>query len=132
MIKRRHEKSREYAKNFFLLVLAVAVVVIFFNLDIIRKGDSVFSKTADKKLKFTGDLKRGQYTKKEISRILKFTQKHNDLYDEIIIKTSKQDSYKKITQNSEILFDIHVTMTDGSTPSTPTRRIQRKNSFPQS
>lgn len=125
--KRRREKGREYARNFFLVVLAISVVVIFFNLDIMRKGESVFSKSADKKLKFGGDMKRTDYTKKEVARLLKLVKKYNDSFESVFIEASPQDTYKKTTPTTQVIFEIHVKMKDGSTLSTPARRTKRRD-----
>ena len=127
MIVRRRAQKNEWVRNFFLIILAVGVVVVFFNLDIIRHGESVFSKSADKKLKFRGELKRDNYTKKELARLLRYTKKYNDIFEKVSIRTSSQDSYKKIISSTEILFEVQITMTNGFSLSTPVRRTQRKN-----
>jgi len=116
----------EWARNIFLVILAVVVVVIFFNLDIMHKGESVFSRTADKKIKFTGDLKYNAYTKREVERIIKFIKRHEKLIDTATIETSVQDKYKKLTGVSQIIFEVHLVMLNGATVSTPTRRTTRK------
>lgn len=131
MVKKRRTKTAEHTRNFFLVVLAVMMIVIFFNLDIIREGESVFSKTSEKKLKFTGDLGRSDFTKKEVAKVMKFLKKYDKLYQEVIIQTSKQDSYKKVGPTSEILFDIRINMIDGSSVTTPTRRIKRNKLSPE-
>lgn len=124
-IKRKRDKTKEHVRNFFLILLAVAVVFIFFNLDIIRTGESVFSKTADKKLKFTGQLKRKSYSENEVSRLLQFVKRYDKKIDSLTVKASAQDSYGEITANTEILFEIHMIMSDGGTISTPVRRARR-------
>jgi len=130
MLPRHRGRKKEGVRNFFLIILAVGVVVIFFNLDIMRDGESVFSRSADKKLRFEGGLKRNNYTDKEIDRIVRYTKKHNDLFDRVAIKASPQDSYKKISPSTEILFEVHVRMLDGSTLSTTLRRTKRKDLVP--
>lgn len=125
MIKRK-SKNSERVRNTILVLLAVGVVVVFFNLDIMRKGESMFSRTADKKLTFKGDLKRKAYSKKEVSRIIGYIKRHNEFIDTVTVETSIQDSYKKITSKSPIVFEVHLVMNDGATISTPTRRTTRK------
>lgn len=126
MIAKRQDKKKEWARNIFLVILAVGVVVVFFNLDIMRKGESIFSRTADKKLKFTGDLVRKAYTSKEIDRLIRFIKRHNDLIETATIETSLQDTYKKVGPGSPLIFEVHMVMTDGVTISTPVRRTTRK------
>jgi len=125
MIKRRNKNS-ERVRNVILVLLAVGVVIIFFNLDIMQKGESVFSRTATNKLNFKGDLKRKAYSKKEVSRIIKYIKRHNKVIDTMTVETSIQDSYKKITSKSPIVFEVHMIMQGGATISTPTRRTTRK------
>lgn len=126
MIARHRDRRKEWVRNLFLVILAIAVVVIFFNLDIMRQGESLFSKSADKKLEFGGDLKRSDYTKEEISKLIRYTKKYNDIFGKVFIETSRQDSYKKISPKSKILFEVHIRMIDGTTISTPLRRSLRK------
>ena len=130
MPARCRAQKNEWVRNLFLIILAVGVVVIFFNLDIMRHGESVFSKSAERKLNFRGDLKRTNYTQKEIARLLRYTKKYNAIFEKVFIEASAQDDYKKITASTEILFEIHITMTNGSTISTPVRRTKRKNLVP--
>jgi len=127
MIARHRDRKKEWARNFFLAILAVGVVVVFFNLDIMDKGKSVFSMTADRKLKFSGKLTHRDFTKKEFTKLLNYTKKHNDIFDKVSIEASPQDSYKKISPSTQILYEIHVILTDGGTLSTPVRRTTRKN-----
>lgn len=127
MSVRRRAKKNEWAKNFFLIVLAVVVVVVFFNLDIMQHGESVFSKSSDQKLNFGGKLERTDYTGKEIARLVKYIKRYDALYDKVYIEASPQDSYGKILPSTEILFEVHIGMVDGSSLSTSLRRAKRKN-----
>ena len=126
MIRRRHDKKKEWTRNILLIILAVGVVYIFFNLDIMRKGESVFSQTADKKLKFSGDLTRNDYGQGEFNRLLRFIKRHDSLIDSATIEVSGQDSYRKITNASQVIFEVRLRMSDGATIATPTRRTTRK------
>ncbi|QJB55758.1 hypothetical protein [Pseudodesulfovibrio sp. zrk46] len=123
-LKRKKQKS-ERVRNVLMILFALGVVVIFFNLDVMRKGESVFSRTADKKLRFTGDLKREAYSKSEVDRLVKYIKRYNDLIDTATVETTLQDPYKKVTGKSQMIFEVHLVMMDGTTISTPTRRITR-------
>jgi hypothetical protein len=124
------EKSRERTRNFLLVVLAVAVVVIFFNLDIIPKGESFFTRSAERKLEFTGDLARKQFSPKEIEELLAFIRRNGKLIDNLTIQTSLQDSYRAVGDTTQVLFEMRLALSDGGTISTPTRRSQRKRLVP--
>ncbi len=126
MYTRHRDKAKEYTRNLFLILLAVGVVIIFFNLDVIRKGESVFSKSADKKLKFTGRLKQKDYSEREVDRLLKFVKRYDEQIDGVTVKTSAQDTYTNISDNTELLFEIAMVLNDGTTISTPVRRARRK------
>jgi len=115
----------EWTRNTILILLAITALVIFFNLDIVRKGDSVFTNSAKRQLKFSGALDRKDFTDKEINRIANYIKVRKKLFKEIKIDASPQDSYKKVTPTTQVLFEIHVTMADGFTFSTPVRRTQR-------
>ncbi len=127
MIIRHRDKRKEWAKNIFLILLAIGVVVIFFNLDLMQGGDSVFSRSADRKIKFTGDLDRQDYTERETDRLLKYVKRNNKIIDKMIVEVSPQDKYKKISGSTQMLFEVHLLMTDGTKISTPTRRTTRGN-----
>ncbi|BCS89170.1 hypothetical protein [Pseudodesulfovibrio sediminis] len=126
MRSKRHSKSTEWTKNFFLILLAGVVIWVFFSLDIIKKGESMFSNTASKKLKFSGNFTRKEYTDREVDRLLSYIKTRNKLLEEVKIQATTQDSYRKITPDTEILFEVHVTMDDGFTFTTPLRRSKRK------
>lgn len=129
-LKRKKESKNEWARNLLLVILAVGVVVVFFNLDIIPTGESVFSRTADKKLKFTGDLERDAYTKKEVNRLIRFIKINTEYIETTTVETSLQDEYRKVTPQSQLVFEIHMVMTDDVTISTPTRRTTRGQLVP--
>lgn len=125
--KKKQNKIKEYTRNFFLVALAVGIVVVFFNLDIVPKGESVFSQSATKKLKFSGDLKRKAYTPEEVSRLLRFIKNNTDYIKETRVDASLQDSYKKINDSSQVLFEVHLLMDDGTTITTTAHRTTRKD-----
>lgn len=125
MSKRHRNKGMEMARNILLILFALGVVVIFFNLDIINKGESVFSRTATVDLQFSGDLGQRDFTDKELSRFRGYLKTRKKIVEEIKIETSTQDSYKKVTPKSEILFEVHVQMKDGFTFTTALRRSTR-------
>lgn len=127
MVTRRRDRKKEWARNFFLVILAVSVVVIFFNLDIMRDGESVFSRSADKKIKFTGDIGHNDVTPKEMKRLVNYIKRYGDSIEKVVIDSSVQDTYKKLNPSTQLIFEIHVTMANGSTVSTPTRRTTRKD-----
>ncbi|AMK10057.1 hypothetical protein [Pseudodesulfovibrio indicus] len=123
--KRRHSRTAEWTRNILLILAAAAVIFIFFNLDIVRKGESVFSQSADKKLKFAGELHRRDYVPKEVQRLLDYIKVRNKLIEEVRIEASPQDRYREIGPNTAILFEVHVTLSDDFTFSTPVRRTRR-------
>nr|WP_287411738.1 hypothetical protein [Pseudodesulfovibrio sp.] len=125
MKRRSSSKTMEWTRNTLLILLAVTALVIFFNLDVVRKGDSVFTNRAQRQLKFSGTLNRKDFTSKEMDRIANYVQTNKKLFKEIKIDAAPQDSYKKITPTTQVLFELHVTMADGFTFSTPVRRTQR-------
>lgn len=127
MSKKRRSKAEEMVRNIFFVAVAVLVVVLFFNLDIVHKGESLFSRTAVTNIKFSGDLGRKDYTNKEIDRLRGYLKGRKKLLEEITIKTSTEDSYRKVRPETEILFEIRVVMRDGFTFTTTTRRSRRKN-----
>lgn len=125
--KRRHNRTAEWTRNILLILVAAAVVFIFFNLDIVRKGESIFSHSADKKLQFAGELRRKDYAPKEVQRFLDYIKVRNKILTEVRIEASAQDRYREVGPDTPILFEIHVTMADGFTFSTPVRRSRRSD-----
>ncbi len=127
MIIRHRDKRKEWAKNLFLILVAVGIVAFFFNLDLVRKGESVFSRSTDRKLRFTGDFDRQDYSKAEIARLLKFINRNDKIVEKLTVECSTQDKYRKVTPSTQVLFDMHILIVDGGRISTPTRRAARKN-----
>ncbi|CCH49324.1 hypothetical protein [Pseudodesulfovibrio piezophilus] len=123
----RKNKNNEKIRNILLILFALAVMLVFFNLDIMRSGESVFSRTASKKLTFTGDLGRRDYSEEEVDALLRLIKRHTRIIDTTHIECSVQDRYKKLTDTSQILFEIHMVMQDGARISTPVRRTTRKH-----
>ncbi|MDD3312237.1 hypothetical protein [Pseudodesulfovibrio sp.] len=126
-MKSRHHRDRakERARNIFLVILAVGLVVIFFNLDVMRKGESVFSKNADRKLRFAGQLARKSYAAPEIDRLLAFIRRYDKDIESLTVRASTQDAYGKIDRDTSILFELQMVMADGATIDTPVRRSPR-------
>ncbi len=127
MNKRRHNKTMEIVRNVLLIAFAVIIVVIFFNLDIIRKGESVFSSTATTELKFTGGMSDKDYSDKEIAKLRSYLKIRKKIIQEITIQAAPQDKYKETKPTTDILFEVHVVMKDGFSFSTPLRRTKRKD-----
>ncbi|WP_207263996.1 hypothetical protein [Desulfovibrio sp. Huiquan2017] len=125
--RKHRQKKTEIARNIFLILVAGAVIYIFFNLDLVRKGESVFSNSASKKLQFSGTLSPRDYTDREIERILNYIKARNDLFQEVKVDASTQDSYGAVGPDSAIIFELHVIMTDGFTFTTPARRTPRRD-----
>lgn len=126
MNKKRQSKTVEWTRNLLLILLAGGMVVIFFNLDMIKKGESVFSHHGSRKLKFQGALGPKDFSEKELDSIEDYIKVRDKLLEEIIIQTSVQDTYREVTEQSDILFEMHVTMEDGFEFITTLRRTQRK------
>lgn len=124
--ERRKSRKREWVRNSLFTLFAIGVVVIFFNLDIMRKGESVFSRTAENKLNFSGDMTRKHFKDSEVEQLLKYIRVNKKLIESFTIETSLDDSYKKITNTTQVAFSIHMVMSDGTKISTPTRRATRK------
>ncbi|WP_338668942.1 hypothetical protein [Pseudodesulfovibrio methanolicus] len=123
----RRNKSAEWTRNLVMILAAAAVIYVFFNLDLVRKGESVFTNNAAKKLKFSGGLGRKAYTGREIERMLGYIQARNDLFEEVRVDASSQDRYKAVTPDTDIVFELHVAMADGFTFSTPAHRVPRRD-----
>jgi len=123
--RRRRDHTREQIRNILLVLLAVGMVVIFFNLDTVRKGESVFSKSSDRKLRFSGELARKDYAAIERDRLIAFIKRNDKDIGTITIHTSTQDAYGKITGATPILFEIRMEMADGAVISAPVRRSER-------
>lgn len=124
---KQDHRARELARNIFLVLVAAALIFIFFNLDLVRKGESVFTKSADKKLKFAGGLGRHDYSAGELDRLLKYIRDRNELFTEVKVAASAQDNYREISPDTDILFELQVTLADGFTFTTPTHRTSRRD-----
>jgi hypothetical protein len=125
MAAKKRSRSTEYAKNLILIFLAVGVVVVFFNLDIMRKGESMFSRKGEAQLHFRGSLKRTDYEQAELNNLMRYVKSHTKIMTSATLETRLQDSYRKVTDSSQITFEVHLVMKDGTTISTSARRSTR-------
>ncbi|BDQ38093.1 hypothetical protein SYK_24530 [Pseudodesulfovibrio nedwellii] len=123
---KKKNQNIEIVRNIVLILIAVGSMLIFFNLDIIHKGKSMFTHSGSKRLEFNGSIGKDDLTDKEISRLVNYINKHTKILKKILLKASPQDSYRKITPKTQILFEVQITMHDGFTFTTPVRRVQRK------
>ncbi|NDV20657.1 hypothetical protein GO013_14695 [Pseudodesulfovibrio sp. JC047] len=125
MRRKRTSHSMEKTRNTILVLLAVSALAIFFNLDAVRHGRSIFTNHAQRQLKFSGSLEREDFSAAELKRMTAYLSQREKYFKEVTIKASPQDSYRKVTPSTPILFEIQVTMKDGFTFTTPTRRTTR-------
>lgn len=121
----KKKKKNEWAKNTLLVLLAIVVVVIFFNLDLVGKGDSMFSRSGERTLLFSGDMASKDYSASEVKKLVAFLQTNKKWIEKITVNTSKQDDYKAITPNSQMLFVMKLVMADGMEMTTTVRRTTR-------
>ncbi|MFH1913509.1 MAG: hypothetical protein ABIK45_04460 [Pseudomonadota bacterium] len=121
------EKSRERTRNFLLVLLAVIGVAIFFNLDMLPDGETVFDRSADRKLTFVGDLGRNDISPGERERIMEFVRRHDSRLANVTIEITLQDPYRAVTDTTEVIFSVRMAMADGGSVSAPTRRARRAN-----
>lgn len=126
MVKKQRSKAGDLIKNLLMIVFAVSVVVIFFNLDMVRDGDSMFSRKGQVKLEFTGDLKRKNFTEAEVSRVRSHIKQYGKIMESATVETTVQDSYKKVNDKSQVVYEIHLVMRDGTRITTTARRTTRK------
>ncbi|WP_285906110.1 hypothetical protein [Pseudodesulfovibrio pelocollis] len=124
------EKSRERTRNFLLVLLAGIVVAIFFNLDMLPEGETVFERSADRKLTFAGDLGRKDFTPEERAQIMEFIRRHDSRLANVTIEITLQDPYRAVTDTTEVIFSVRMAMADGGSVSAPTRRARRSNLVP--
>lgn len=126
----KRNKARETARNILLVLLALGMVLIFFNLDFIKEGDSVFSHEGRTKLYFRGDLARTAFEEKEIDQLLDSILKRSKILESATVETRLQDSYKRVTASSPVIFEIHLVMKSGARISTTARRSSRGSLVP--
>lgn len=124
-IRRRKDREKEIARNVLLVILAIAVVVIFFNLDVIREGDSAFTRSADKMLTFRGELEQQDLTDREVDRLVAFIKRNKDLVEQMTVETSVQRGYREITGDTRVTFEVHLSLKDQVDFSTTTRHAKR-------
>lgn len=122
----RRKKTSERIRNVFLVIIAIGMVIVFFNLDMVKDGESVFSRSAENKLRFKGDLKQKAFSEKEYDRIIGFVERYDDAIESVTILTTRDSDYGKVTPSSQILFEITIVMVEGASISTPTRRTSRR------
>ncbi|QGY39325.1 hypothetical protein GM415_04055 [Pseudodesulfovibrio cashew] len=125
MAAARRKRSEEWARNIILILCAVGAMVIFFNLDIVRQGDSVFNHTGTAKLYFRGDLTERDFSTKEVDRLRKYVNAYAKIVTSATVETTIQDRYKGVTPQSEVIFEVRLIMRDGARITTPARRAKR-------
>lgn len=129
-MKLHHKKrttKKEHARNLLLILLALGAVALFYSLDIVRDdGDTVFTKSSSQKLRFSGDLKRKDYNSKEIQELTSFIKRYTKEIEQTDISVTLQDSYTRVKPTTQVIFEINMVMSDGTTINTPTWRTTRE------
>lgn len=125
MVAKKRKKKGETIRNVFMIAFAVGMVVFFFSLDMMREGDSMFSREGKSQLFFRGHLKQKDFSSHELDRIRSYIKSYSSVLQSTTIQTSVQDPYKKMTPNSPVVFEVHLVMRDGGRLSTTTKRTTR-------
>ncbi len=129
-VKKHRVTTGEKVRNILLVLLAIGTVVVFFNLNISREGESVFSSSSNIKMRFSGDLKQDAYTEKEIASLTRFIDRYKNEIERTEFQVMLQDNYKKLKKSSPLTFEVRLTMKDGATIETPTWRTTRGKMIP--
>lgn len=132
MLKKK--KSSEAPRNILLIILAVGMLFIFFSADPFKKKnalqeDNMFTGKMIQKIVFVGQLKGKELdlSKAERKKLKSFMSKKGDLFRQIKVDVSKQDSYVEMTGKTQVLFSLEMEMHDGATVNTPPTRTTRKD-----
>lgn len=124
-LRSRREREKEITRNVLLIILAIGVVVIFFNLDVLKRVGSEFTNSADKRLLFRGELGKRQFSDKEIDRLVAFIERNKDQVEQMTVETSVQRGYREITGDTRVTFEVHLTLKNDVEFSTTARRERR-------
>ncbi len=132
MLKKK--KSSEIPRNIILIILAVGMLVIFFSADPFKKKnalqeDNMFTGKMIQKIVFVGQLKGKELdlSKEETKKLKQFMAQKGELFQQVKVDVSKQDSYVEMTGKTQVLFSLEMEMHDGATVKTPPTRTTRKD-----
>lgn len=125
-MKAKNNQQREWLKNTVIILLALVMVVIFFNLDFMQKGESVFSQKAQNKIHFRGVLKSKAFEEAEMDRLVNTIKRYDNLLERVVIVTSVDDTYRTVVGSTQVVFEVLMTLTDNGTISTPGKRVTRE------
>ncbi|WP_419786551.1 hypothetical protein [Pseudodesulfovibrio sp.] len=128
--RRQKAHARERTRNILIVLVAIGMIVVFFNLNFVSKGESVFSKNASQKLRFAGRLGHGYYSKAEQDRLMAFIKRYNKEITTLTVEASPQDTYGGVDEDTPILFELHLLMSDGAVINTPVIRSSRGQLIP--
>ncbi|MDD4953142.1 MAG: hypothetical protein PHV85_11380 [Desulfovibrionaceae bacterium] len=128
----RRKVGRDTVRNIVLLLLALAMLAIFFSSDPFKRGSgglgSFFGRSPSKMV-YTGALSEGELklSRAENARIKDFVKDNDAILKRVEVRASKQDSYKDLTANAQILFEMEIETVGGTVVKTPVLRASRKD-----
>ena len=123
----RRKKQSHAKRNVICALVALVVVLTFFNLDYFTDSGSPFTKSADKKLRFSGDLQERVFTEREIKRLVAFIKRYDEDLERVRVRTTVDEPYKEVTSDTSVLFVVEATLKGGVEMKTPGRRSSRGN-----
>ncbi|MBN2141040.1 MAG: hypothetical protein JW718_08545 [Desulfovibrionaceae bacterium] len=124
--------GRDTVRNIVLVLLALAMLAIFFSSDPFKRGSgglgSFFGRSPSKMV-YTGALSEGELKldRAENARIKAFVKDNDAVLKRVQVKASKQDSYKDLGPDSQILFEMEIETAGGAVVKTPVLRASRKD-----
>lgn len=126
---RRKEPSHA-KRNILSAIVALVVVLTFFSLDYVSDDPSIFSKSADKKLAFRGDLRERDFSQAEVNRLVSFIKRYDGELASVVVRTSLDDDYKEVADDAPVVFTVRLVTVDDVEIDTPSRRTTRANLLP--
>lgn len=119
----RGVKRKHLVLNLFLVIVALGGLAFFFSLDLFSgEGGGLFGEKMSSKLHFRGTVKSTDFNNEQLEKISGVIAKYEDALERIDIIVSKDDSYAELKPGTQVLFEVHVQLLNGTRLEAPLRR----------
>ncbi|KAB1441774.1 hypothetical protein [Pseudodesulfovibrio senegalensis] len=118
----RKAHHRALVINVLLILAAVALLFLFFSMNLFQGGGDLFNKEAARKLHFKGDVSFRDMSVKQRTHLAKILNKYEQALERVEVVVSKQDSYAELQKGTQMLYEIRIRLQGGGRMSSPVRR----------
>lgn len=120
----------EWTRNILLIALCLGAVAYLYSRSSVLSEGTTFRWSGSAALRFSGDITRSGYSRKELAEVRDVVDKYRDLLASLTINVTVQDDYARLTDASQVLYGMRAGLRDGAVLDLSVRRTTRARLVP--